>query len=144
MGIGFLGAGTIIQSRFSVSGLTSAATIWFIAAIGLVIGWGDYLLATAATVLTILTLTILDSIERFVAVKQRHHMLQFQFPAPVHRMEDAKKIFNKYHINPENLSLKRGKEMIRVDLEYVAPDKKHHMVVSEIQGLPDIEILLDY
>ncbi len=71
-------------------------------------------------------------------------MLQFQFPATLRRMEDAKKIFNKYHINPENLSLKRGIEMIRVDLEYVAPDKKHHMVVSEIQGLPDIEILLDY
>jgi len=144
VGIGFLGAGTIIQSRFSVAGLTSAATIWFIAAIGLVIGWGDYLLAGAATILTIVTLTMLEPMERLVAVKQRHHILQFQFPATLHRMDDAKKIFNRYGIKPENLSLKRGKDMIRVDLEYVAPDKKHHMVVGEIQELADIEILLDY
>jgi putative Mg2+ transporter-C (MgtC) family protein len=144
VGIGFLGAGTIIQSRFSVTGLTSAATMWFIAAIGLMIGWGDFWLASAATVLIIVTLTILSDIERLVAVKRRHHILQFQFPAELHKMPDAKRVFMQQRIHPENLSLKRGAKNIIVNLEYVAPDKKHQSVVEAIRGIPDIEILLDY
>jgi putative Mg2+ transporter-C (MgtC) family protein len=143
-GIGFLGAGTIIQSRFSVAGLTSAATIWFVAAIGLMIGWGDFALASATTILIIVTLTILGGIERMVAVKQRHHILQFQFPAELHKMDDAKRVFMANRIHPENLSLKRGAEKILVALEYDAPDRKHYRIVESIREISDVEILLDY
>ena len=143
-GIGFLGAGAIIQSRFSVTGLTSAATIWFVAAIGLMIGWGDFALAATATILILVTLTILASLERFIAVKQRHHILQFQFPAELSKMDDAKRVFTHNRINPENLSLRRSTKKIIVDLEYVAPDKQHQAVVNEIRAIPDVEIVLDY
>jgi putative Mg2+ transporter-C (MgtC) family protein len=143
-GIGFLGAGTIIQSRFSVTGLTSAATLWFIAAIGLVVGWGNYFLAGAATILVIVTLTILSGIEQLVAVKQRHHLLQFQFPAGVPRMKEAKKVFREFRITPENVTLTRSGAKILVDLEYVAPDSKHKVVVKAIAGVDDVDILLEY
>ena len=144
VGIGFLGAGTIIQSRFSVTGLTSAATIWFVAAIGLIAGWGDYALAGASCILVLATLTVLDSLERLVAIKQRHHILQFQFPAELHRMQDTKEIFSHYRIHTENLSLKRGAKKILVDVEYVSSDKKHRTLVKAIRDIPDVEILLDY
>ena len=62
-GIGFLGAGTIIQSRGTITGLTSAATIWVVAGIGLVIGAGFPLLGFLCAVLTLGTLVLLAKIE---------------------------------------------------------------------------------
>lgn len=50
-GIGFLGAGTILRSGTSISGLTTAATIWATAAIGMAVGSGLYIAAGGATVL---------------------------------------------------------------------------------------------
>ncbi len=57
-GIGFLGAGTIFRSKDHVKGLTTAASIWAVAAIGLTVGGGQYVLAIAATVLIILILQL--------------------------------------------------------------------------------------
>ena len=57
-GIGFLGAGTIFRSKDHVKGLTTAASIWAVAAIGLTVGGGQYVLAIAATILVILILQL--------------------------------------------------------------------------------------
>jgi putative Mg2+ transporter-C (MgtC) family protein len=66
-GIGFLGAGSIIQAGAHVTGLTTAATIWVVASIGLVAGAGFPLLAICAAVLVLLTLVALAPLEdRFV------------------------------------------------------------------------------
>src|ERR1700736_2961120 len=62
-GIGFLGAGVIVKEGFSVRGLTTAASIWVISAVGVVIGAGYYLLGAIATVLTLALLSILRTIE---------------------------------------------------------------------------------
>jgi putative Mg2+ transporter-C (MgtC) family protein len=144
VGIGFLGAGTIMRSRFNVQGLTSAATIWFVAAIGLMIGWGDFALAVAATALIVLTLTVLGVVERWVDVKQRRHVLQFQFPAELRRFEDAKVVLRRHQIRTNNITLRRDASRVLVDIEYEAPDQKHVMVVDAIRKVPDIEVLLDY
>ena len=63
-GIGFLGAGCILQSGGRVKGLTTAATIWVIAAIGIVAGAGFPILAFTATCLVVLTLVVLGRFER--------------------------------------------------------------------------------
>ena len=55
-GIGFLGAGAIIRDGLSVRGLTTAATLWVVAAIGMACGAGYYWPATAATLLTLVAL----------------------------------------------------------------------------------------
>jgi putative Mg2+ transporter-C (MgtC) family protein len=57
-GVGFLGAGAIIQSGSSVSGLTTAASIWVSAGIGMLAGGGAYSLAVASAVLTVLALRL--------------------------------------------------------------------------------------
>lgn len=62
-GIGFIGAGTIMQARGTVTGLTSAATIWVVAAIGIAIGAGHYIEAAGAGVLVTLVLAGLGSLE---------------------------------------------------------------------------------
>ncbi|HSQ14653.1 MAG TPA: MgtC/SapB family protein [Candidatus Deferrimicrobium sp.] len=62
-GIGFLGAGTIMKDGLSVRGLTTAASIWITAAIGILIGIGFYVPAVIATVLTLGTLSVFRWIE---------------------------------------------------------------------------------
>lgn len=62
-GIGFLGAGTIFRDGLRVRGLTTAASIWVVAAIGLGVGAGFYVGALAAGAMTILTLWALKFIE---------------------------------------------------------------------------------
>ncbi|MCC6626068.1 MAG: MgtC/SapB family protein, partial [Chloroflexi bacterium] len=62
-GVGFLGAGIIFQGHGRVRNLTTAATIWVIAAIGMLAGAGIYIVATTATVITLLVLTVLTRLE---------------------------------------------------------------------------------
>jgi putative Mg2+ transporter-C (MgtC) family protein len=62
-GIGFLGAGTIIQARGSVTGLTTAATMWVVAAIGMAVGFGYDMEAAGATVIVLIALIPLGWIE---------------------------------------------------------------------------------
>lgn len=62
-GIGFLGAGAIIQSQEKVIGLTTAASIWIVSAIGMAIGYGLFILAGATAVLTLVILYILEKLE---------------------------------------------------------------------------------
>ena len=67
-GIGFLGAGTIFKDKNNVRGLTTAASIWAVAGMGLALGTGAYFIAGAATVAVLLTLE-LGRIKKVVARK---------------------------------------------------------------------------
>lgn len=69
-GIGFIGAGTIIIQRRNVLGLTSAATIWAVAGLGLAVGMGDYKIALAGTAIIFLVLTFLKRIIHVAQVKK--------------------------------------------------------------------------
>jgi putative Mg2+ transporter-C (MgtC) family protein len=72
-GIGFIGAGTIMQSRGAITGLTSAATIWMVAAIGLTVGAGFFVEALGATALVMLVLAGLGTVEyRLLRIKRTH------------------------------------------------------------------------
>ncbi|MBW3553771.1 MAG: MgtC/SapB family protein [Gemmatimonadetes bacterium] len=62
-GIGFLGAGTIIQARGAIIGLTTAATLWVVAAIGIAVGAGAYVEAVGTTGLVMFSLVLLRQVE---------------------------------------------------------------------------------
>jgi len=64
IGIGFLGAGVIIKSGFAVRGLTTAASIWIVSAIGLAIGGGLYLEGILTAIITIVALMVLRGLEK--------------------------------------------------------------------------------
>jgi putative Mg2+ transporter-C (MgtC) family protein len=70
-GIGFLGAGTIIFRRDAVRGLTTAASLWVVAAIGLASGGGLYMAAIATTLLTLIILAALKPLERRLFADRR-------------------------------------------------------------------------
>jgi putative Mg2+ transporter-C (MgtC) family protein len=65
-GVGFLGAGTILQHKGEVRGLTTAAAMWCVAAIGLAVGFGMYVMAAFATFLVVMALWFLDYFENFL------------------------------------------------------------------------------
>lgn len=69
-GVGFLGAGAVIQDRFGVHGLTTAATIWLVASIGMSCGAGFHILAVVSTLIAIIVLVgllkLAKPLERYV------------------------------------------------------------------------------
>lgn len=78
-GIGFLGAGVIFKEGLTVRGLTTAASIWITAAIGILAGIGFYFALVVTTLLTILTLSVFRWIERKVPGEFYAH-LEVRFP----------------------------------------------------------------
>ena len=64
-GIGFIGAGTILHHRGGVRGLTTAASLWSVAAVGMAAGAGLLLMATIGTVLIVVVLFVLERVEVF-------------------------------------------------------------------------------
>jgi len=64
-GMGFLGGGAILRSGNSVHGMTTAATIWVNAAIGMAAGAGEYALAAVVAVITLVVLAVLPPIETY-------------------------------------------------------------------------------
>ena len=70
-GIGFLGAGTIVLRRKVVRGLTTAASLWTVAAVGLAVGGGLYVAAVTATVLIVVILAGIKPLERRLFLARR-------------------------------------------------------------------------
>ncbi|TJY38962.1 MgtC/SapB family protein [Cohnella pontilimi] len=70
-GIGFLGAGTILRNGTSISGLTTAASLWVVAALGLAVGAGFYYGALLTTLLVLISLFVLNKLEKIFSSKRR-------------------------------------------------------------------------
>ena len=81
-GVGFLGAGLILHTRSRVLGLTSAATVFVVAAIGMACGAGLYLEAVLATVLVLLSLQVIGMLEGQASWK--HYMLLYEVRGDAH------------------------------------------------------------
>ena len=77
-GIGFIGAGVILQSRGSISGLTTAATIFIVSAVGITIGDGMFTVGLMTTLLIIVVLVLLRRVERGFLRRRRlfHYLLR--------------------------------------------------------------------
>lgn len=72
-GIGFLGAGALLQTRNKTKGMTTAATIWLVAAIGMAVGTGAYFLAVFTTLLTAAVLQLLLPVSKMVEHEGKAH-----------------------------------------------------------------------
>lgn len=81
-GIGFLGAGAIIKEGVNVRGLTTAACLWTVAAIGMAVGAGSYVLAASATVIALVCLILLKRFERLYS-KDSYRVLTVITPLAV-------------------------------------------------------------
>ena len=106
-GIGFLGAGAIIQMKGSVRGLTTAAGIWIVATIGLAVGVGLYTLSIVATALIKIVLEQVEKFEHRRNMGAQSRIIRMKIGAIIENIEDYKKTLAK-----ENVSL------INVYVEY--------------------------
>lgn len=77
-GIGFLGAGVIMKEKFTIRGLTTAASIWITASIGIIVGMGFYTAAFVATLLTLLVLSVCSWFEQKIPTR-RYGRLMIRF-----------------------------------------------------------------
>jgi putative Mg2+ transporter-C (MgtC) family protein len=71
-GVGFLGAGVIFRNGFSVSGITTAATIWIAAALGMLIGIGEYMLSILGLFLSLIILSALQYLQDYIDSRFQH------------------------------------------------------------------------
>lgn len=103
-GIGFLGAGVIYKEGFTVRGLTTAASIWITAAIGILLGVGFYFPAIVVTTLTISILAAFRWIERKMPTqKYVHHHIRFNRNNPLPEKE-LRKLLEKHGFSYSNMS----------------------------------------
>jgi putative Mg2+ transporter-C (MgtC) family protein len=103
-GIGFLGAGVIFREGLSVRGLTTAASIWITAAIGIMIGIGFYLPAVIATLLTLFVLTLFRWIEgRIPTQSYAHFAIRFDRSQAMAEA-DLRKMLSRHHFSIANLT----------------------------------------
>jgi putative Mg2+ transporter-C (MgtC) family protein len=78
-GIGFLGAGAMIRLGNNVKGLTTAASLWLIAAVGLAIGGGMFIAAAVVEALSLVTLVLLDIVEKRLFPTERNKFLELHY-----------------------------------------------------------------
>ena len=78
-GIGFLGAGTIIKHGINIKGLTTAASLWVVAAVGVAVGAGDYALGIVATAIVLLSLWPVRMLADAIGIRaRRSHRLELE------------------------------------------------------------------
>jgi putative Mg2+ transporter-C (MgtC) family protein len=109
-GIGFLGAGVILQARGSITGLTTAATIFVVGAVGIAIGEGLFPLAFFSTVSIILVLVVLRRVERLIIKRSRLFHYYLKTTEPAEFLEALLDELDKLHLRLEDFEVKEVSE----------------------------------
>jgi len=142
-GMGFLGAGTIIRHGNVVRGLTTAASLWAVAAIGLCVGLGGKALWAAgmATGVVLLTLTVLRGLETRVLARARLARLTLRLTGGVNRMTEVQDLLAAQRVTVESVEVAGSgpgdvQEMqLRVELPGGCDIPTLARALSELEGL---------
>jgi len=107
-GIGFLGAGAIIRLGNSIRGLTTAASLWFVAAVGLAIGAGMFLIAAFAVALGLVTLMFLYIVEKKLFPTERFKTLEISYKDNTSSTMEAQTIIKNSGILVQSIDVNQG------------------------------------
>lgn len=142
-GIGFIGAGTIIQARGIVVGLTTAATLWAMAGLGLVIGAGYYWIAVIFTAIIILTLVIFRQFEgQFLKKSLFHYHLKTKYSTDI--LVNIKKLALHEGLKFDELTLKKEGNLSSVDFSFQTTEEKEQKFNHSLLNLGEVlEIKID-
>ena len=140
-GIGFLGAGMIFKEGLTVRGLTTAASIWVTAAIGILVGIGFWFAAIVGAVATLIVLALF----RFVEAKlpsefYAHHMLRFARDR-VMSESDIRKLIGSHGFTIANLSsrLTESGQQFEYRMTIKSRDRNNAQALSaHLRGLPEV------
>ncbi|MDH3495989.1 MAG: MgtC/SapB family protein [Gemmatimonadota bacterium] len=123
-GVGFIGAGTILHSRGAVTGLTSAATIWVVAAIGVALGSGAVLEGVGVTLLLLLVLRGLGWLEGHVRRRAVEATISVEVPGGADQVSRVEEIFQACGLAVADLRVEPAREG-RVVLTATVRGKPH-------------------
>lgn len=134
-GIGFLGAGSIIQNGFNIKGLTTAASIWVTMAIGMACGAGYFAIGILTTIITIICLSCFEKFEKKVSKKNSNIMIVVPLDTPV--LSKILEVSEKMSITVKDLSSsivnQNGVSYLRIVFRVACLDSnKVQQFVSEI------------
>lgn len=124
-GVGFIGAGTILHTRGSVTGLTSAATIWVVSAIGMAIGSAAYVEAVGTTLLVMLVLAGLGFVEAYIARRATHSRLVVHASPVAGALEDLESLVRRTGLELTRMESRRENVDLVIEFELSGPKRLH-------------------
>ncbi len=128
-GVGFLGAGAIMRGEGRVMGLTTAATIWLAAALGMGIGGGYYLLASVSAVAILVVLWFFPPIEGWIDNARETRIYQITTPIDRGKFAQLEGTFVQCGLRAKGQRQKRGDDMISTWVASGSP--KNHVRLTE-------------
>jgi len=137
-GIGFLGAGTIIRFRVSVRGLTTAASLWAVAGIGLAVGSGLYLPATYTTLLIICVLFLLSEIERRVLRRSLYKLLVIDTYGDMMQLKKVRDLLSDYNVEIRDMDIKvlhPQEDKYRIEMNVRVLDRYESEIANEVSRI---------
>lgn len=141
-GIGFLGAGVIMQTRGSknqhISGLTTAATIWTVAMIGLSVGAGFFFLSSISTIFVIFILYIMRVIEQRLRNYQSHSRILWLTMLEINKIDYIKKILYRFKIEIKTESISKSVDDFEYKVLIQLTRQKENKLVSIFMKDPEI------
>lgn len=144
-GIGFLGAGTILHSRGHITGMTSAAMIWVVSAIGMAVGAGYHAIAIFTTVLILGVQVVLGEIERRLFGRCRIRECEVAFDDDGGRARREIERVLKAQIPPvETFSLKRAGDHQVLTVPYCVVHPQHRKFIGDlwkVEGVREVRPL---
>ena len=145
-GIGFLGAGAILRYGTNVRGLTTAASLWTIAVVGLAVGAGHYLPALAATALLWSVLRVLDIVEK----RYMDHLIPKTITVRARdrygMVDDVKEVIQSFNSDVKTMSLSKNLEQHEIEIEAVTKIPggetvdKVFFALSSIKDVTSVEV----
>jgi putative Mg2+ transporter-C (MgtC) family protein len=140
-GIGFLGAGVIMKEGFTIRGLSTAASIWMTAAIGIVIGVGFYGAAISATLIAVMAMTGLGQLEKILPHQTTLH-LSLVFPSPQAPTSEEVRAYMRAHgfeVVDWTFDYSKDKKQFQYDLVLQATDVRlSHSLVGDLSSAHEI------
>jgi putative Mg2+ transporter-C (MgtC) family protein len=137
-GVGFIGAGTILHARGAVVGLTSAATIWVVAAIGVALGGGLYLEAGGTTLLVLLVLQGLGRVERLVERQSTLSSLSVHARPDPTVLDELETVVRRTGLAIERLASRHENVDLVIDLTLRGPKRLHDQAMIALLHHPGV------
>lgn len=138
-GIGFLGAGTIMREGANIRGLTTAASLWTVAGIGLTVGSGMYFAAIIATILVVATLVLLNKLE-WSYLMSKNEILTVLVQDTPGQLAKVFSVLAKHDVNVHNVQLTtddEGEARIEMEIE-LAPRARRVQIIDELVAMPGV------
>ncbi|WP_433833402.1 MgtC/SapB family protein [Flavobacterium anhuiense] len=111
-GLGFLCAGVIFRSDSHVSGITTAATIWSVAAVSMGVGAGYYFASACAALMILIILTMLTVLQDKIDLINEHKILRITFKRSDNGHERCKELFSTYKIKSKLITQRRNSDHV--------------------------------